>query len=306
MKRFVFLFLLFLPMLAFAQFPNNPNKIRLGNQTTGLGLVQPSDGVPAWTPTTINNAWAAMDTTTGTIYAYFNNQWNALAGSDGNGIFSASNDNDTIRVQVAYIPPGGDFTIRDTSGAATISMNEIAASMTAGNAQVQAVKPLGYLLVQGDSVLINTLGSFGNAGQVLTASGGGGAFWQDAAQPDLTPYVQYSDSINTFVTPTQLSDSLAAIPPGGVDSLMLRFTTTTSPVTLESKVNTLSQTVDIVEGANIQVTATASTLTINTRYDYYVDDAAAATGGIQIGQQYKVDIGNPYGLTWGLIKTRTQ
>jgi len=207
-----FLLLLLLPLAACAQFPNSPNKIRLGNQTTGLGLVHPSGGVPSWTPTTINNAWAAMDTTSGALYAYFAGQWNALSGSDGNGFFTVGNNNDTLRVEVAYIAPGAGFTIRDTSGLAQISLNENQAALVAGNSYVQAIKSLGYLLMQGDSLLFNTGGSFGTAGQVMTATGSGGAFWQDAQEID-----SLTTSNDTLFLYTSAGTFFVVLPPGSTE-----------------------------------------------------------------------------------------
>jgi hypothetical protein len=226
MKNILFFLLLFLlPLAACAQFPNSPNKIRLGNQTTGLGLVHPSGGVPSWTPTTINNAWAAMDTTSGALYAYFAGQWNALSGSDGNGFFTVGNNNDTLRVEVAYIAPGAGFTIRDTSGLAQISLNENQAALVAGNSYVQAVKPLGYLLMQGDSLLFNTGGSFGTAGQVMTATGNGGAFWQDAQSID-----SLTTSNDTLYLYTSAGTFFTVLPPPGVTASIYTDSGTVAPI----------------------------------------------------------------------------
>jgi len=83
MKHILFL-LLFLPVLAYAQFPANPNKIRLGNQTTADGLVVRTAASPSWTPSTINNAWLAFDTVAEKLYYYDGGAWNEYTGGSVN------------------------------------------------------------------------------------------------------------------------------------------------------------------------------------------------------------------------------
>jgi hypothetical protein len=76
MKRFIILlFAVFTASAAFAQYPNAPNKMRLGAQTTGNGLIFRHAGEPSWTPTGINNAWLSIDTLTGDLYAYRDGNW---------------------------------------------------------------------------------------------------------------------------------------------------------------------------------------------------------------------------------------
>jgi hypothetical protein len=76
MKRFlILLFAVFTASAAFAQYPNAPNKLRLGAQTTGDGLIFRHAGTPSWTPTGINNAWLSIDTLTGDLYAYRDGNW---------------------------------------------------------------------------------------------------------------------------------------------------------------------------------------------------------------------------------------
>jgi len=65
-----------------AQYPNSANKIRLGNQTTGDGLIHRTTGIPAWTPNSINNAWLAVDTLTGNLYSYQGGTWNLEVAGD--------------------------------------------------------------------------------------------------------------------------------------------------------------------------------------------------------------------------------
>jgi len=81
--KHIFFLLLFLPVLAYAQFPANPNKIRLGNQTTADGLVVRTAASPSWTPSTINNAWLAFDTVAEKLYYYDGGAWNEYTGSGG-------------------------------------------------------------------------------------------------------------------------------------------------------------------------------------------------------------------------------
>ena len=76
MKRLILLALaVFTASAAFAQYPNAPNKMRLGAQTTGDGLLYRHAGAPNWTPTGINNAWQSIDTLTGDLYTYRNGTW---------------------------------------------------------------------------------------------------------------------------------------------------------------------------------------------------------------------------------------
>jgi hypothetical protein len=76
MKRFlILLFAVFTASAAFAQYPNAPNKLRLGAQTTGDGLIYRHAGEPSWTPTGLNNAWLSIDTLTGDLYAYRGGNW---------------------------------------------------------------------------------------------------------------------------------------------------------------------------------------------------------------------------------------
>lgn len=83
MKRFlILLFAVFTASAAFAQYPNAPNKLRLGAQTTGDGLIFRTDSIPDWTPSTINNAWLAVDTLTGNLYSYQGGEWRLEVAGD--------------------------------------------------------------------------------------------------------------------------------------------------------------------------------------------------------------------------------
>ena len=95
MKHILFFFLL-LPFVAFAQWPAAPNKIRLGNQTTGDGLVVRTAASPSWTPSSINNAWLAFDTVAVKLYYYDGGAWNEYTG--GSEITDVSVSNDTLYI----------------------------------------------------------------------------------------------------------------------------------------------------------------------------------------------------------------
>jgi hypothetical protein len=115
MKNYICVFvLLFVAGAAFGQFPNSPNKIRLGNQTTGDGLLYRTAGSPAYTPTGINNAWVALDTVTGTIYYYEGGTWNAIA-SGGTDIDSLVYASDTLYLYT----PSETFKVEILAGSAT-------------------------------------------------------------------------------------------------------------------------------------------------------------------------------------------
>jgi len=78
--KYLFFFIIFLTSaaLAWGQYPANPNKIRLGYQTTGDGLVYRGSGAPAYTPNSRNNAYMYGDTTNNILYYYENNTWNQI------------------------------------------------------------------------------------------------------------------------------------------------------------------------------------------------------------------------------------
>jgi len=112
MKHILFL-LLFLPVLAFAQFPANPNKIRLGNQTTADGLVVRTAASPSWTPSSINNAWLAFDTVAVKLYYYDGGAWNEYTG----GSVNIGNTDLTLTGNRRLNTGGYQFWIQDGTGA---------------------------------------------------------------------------------------------------------------------------------------------------------------------------------------------
>lgn len=86
MKQILSFLLFLLPALAFAQWPAAPNKIRLGNQTTGDGLIVRTDSIPDWTPADRNNAWLAFDTVANLLYFYEGGTWQEYASGGGGGV----------------------------------------------------------------------------------------------------------------------------------------------------------------------------------------------------------------------------
>lgn len=75
MKNIILLFTLLIPIFLFAQYPATGNKQRLGWQTTGDGLVYRGSGVPAYVPSTRNNAYVYQDTVANRYYHYSSGAW---------------------------------------------------------------------------------------------------------------------------------------------------------------------------------------------------------------------------------------
>ena len=83
--RILFFFLI--PFFAFGQYQNSPNKIVLGNQTTGKGLIYYGSGAPAYTPINNKNAYHYVDTTTDVFWYWdFTSMlWDTVTVSGGGG-----------------------------------------------------------------------------------------------------------------------------------------------------------------------------------------------------------------------------
>lgn len=76
MQRFFFLLLCLLPVALFAQFPNNPNRLKLGQQTTALGIVNYSDTIPLHTPTSwLKDTEVHVDTSTDVRWWWTGASW---------------------------------------------------------------------------------------------------------------------------------------------------------------------------------------------------------------------------------------
>jgi len=214
-----------------------------------------------------------MDSTAGVLYFWKGGVWNATAGADGNGMFSVGNNGDTVRINIAVVPNGPGFALRDVTSDVVFAVNDNSVTATAGDASMQAVKSLGYLLLQGDSLVFQIGGSYGTSGQVITATGDGGAGWG---------------------TPSGIGEVNTASNLGSGTGLFA------------GKVGVDLQFKSIAVGPNLSVSSNSTTVTISHSYNYYTNDASAASGGVAIGSLYKVDIGNPYGMTWGTLKTRNE
>ncbi|MBK8653117.1 MAG: hypothetical protein IPN20_04265 [Haliscomenobacter sp.] len=95
MKRYIlFALFCFVAGSAFGQYPANPNKIRLGNQTSGDGLVYRGSGAPAYTPSDYKNAWVYIDSVAGRMYTYRGGAWEFV--SAGAGVDSTAFRNDSL------------------------------------------------------------------------------------------------------------------------------------------------------------------------------------------------------------------
>lgn len=107
MKQITTILLLFLPVLAFAQFPDNPRRIVLGYQTTADGLIYRASGAPAFTPSDAGDTRAYINTDNGDFYVY-NGGWILMA--------SGANIDSTRIVQdsIAVYYQGGSEVDRDT------------------------------------------------------------------------------------------------------------------------------------------------------------------------------------------------
>jgi hypothetical protein len=104
---FLFLFLA-ATFAAHGQYGNNPNKIRLGNQTSGDGLVYRGSGAPAYTPSDYKNAWVYIDSVAGRMYTYRGGAWEFV--SAGAGVDSLAYRNDSLFV---YSPDTTFFVVID-------------------------------------------------------------------------------------------------------------------------------------------------------------------------------------------------
>jgi len=100
MKWSFLLFSSFLCLQAFAQYPATGNKMRLGWQTTGDGLVYRGaiGDTTTLDPSGINNAWMLLDTASGNLYAYRAKAWRLVSGGGGGGGLTMPFDSVTFNV----------------------------------------------------------------------------------------------------------------------------------------------------------------------------------------------------------------
>lgn len=88
MRHILFLLFMALTLQAIAQYPATGNKMRLGWQTTGDGLVYRGaiGDTATLDPSGINNAWMLLDTANGNLYAYWIKAWRLVSGGGGGGV----------------------------------------------------------------------------------------------------------------------------------------------------------------------------------------------------------------------------
>jgi hypothetical protein len=171
-------------------------------------LVYITDSIPFWTPTTANNAWAAIDTLNEVLYFWKDGAWTAISGAGGTTIDSLTYASDTLYLYTS----DGTFTTEIISSSGGVQYSDsltvfVTPTMLADTAL--AIRN-DFPINTDDQAL-----SIDSTGRVFTISltnGGSVTFEDTDTQYDLSTYVQYGDSLTTFVTPQQLSDSLASIP----------------------------------------------------------------------------------------------
>ena len=85
MRHILFLLFMALTLQAIAQYPATGNKMRLGWQTTGDGLVYRGaiGDTATLDPSGLNNAWMLLDTANGNLYAYRAKAWRLVSGGGG-------------------------------------------------------------------------------------------------------------------------------------------------------------------------------------------------------------------------------
>ena len=165
---------------AYAQYPNTSNKIRLGAQTTGDGLIFRTDSIPDWTPSTINNAWLAVDTLTGNLYSYQGGEWRLEVAGDLRTVYpkvinkSGTNIKRGQPVMVDYtqIIQGDLIRVRPADGSGTYSgvlTMGIASTDIANNAE-GFITWFGYVREVKQSDIMET-GDTVTIGDILYLSG---------------------------------------------------------------------------------------------------------------------------------------
>ena len=100
MRHILFLLFMAFTLQAIAQYPATGNKMRLGWQTTGDGLVYRGaiGDTATLDPSGINNAWMLLDTANGNLYAYRAKAWRLVSGGGGGGGLTMPFDSVTFNV----------------------------------------------------------------------------------------------------------------------------------------------------------------------------------------------------------------
>jgi len=73
---------------------------------------------------------------------------------------------------------------------------------------------------------------------------------------------------------------------------------------LQTAIDTDDQAISMSSGSSTISLESGGSVNISDRLVYYLDDAAAAAGGVALEQEYKLDVGNQYGLPKGSTRVR--
>ncbi|MBL4664229.1 MAG: hypothetical protein JKY22_11925 [Flavobacteriaceae bacterium] len=119
-----------------------------------------------------------------------------------------------------------------------------------------------------------------------------------------TEHILVSDSLTGKLSYETLSSKLAGsdtLPAGGSDGDILQtdglgnYTWVTPLFGDTQDLSIEGSTISLVDGGSVDV---------STRLIYYVDDVAATSGGVVFEQEYKLDVGNDYGVAKGTVRVR--
>jgi len=180
MRKIILFLLLAMPVIAFAQYPQSGNRMRLGWQTTADGLIFRGGVTPNYVPININNAYFHFDTVGYRLLAYTNNEWIAIADTAGVGgtntdlSFSGATNIITLEsstgTNVRFIA-GSNISL--SSGGDSLIVNAISQGQTFSNSSTSTTHVIrlsgnggSMTLSEGNGVVLTTMGS-DTAGTVL-------------------------------------------------------------------------------------------------------------------------------------------
>lgn len=136
-------------------------------------------------------------------------------------------------------------------------------------------------------------------------------------------------------TAKAVKDYISSIPTGGADSLAVdggniiilyaggveisrdTITAGTGDITGGTNLGDGSEVFKQKTGANLEFRTlvteggleaqqTDTTVIIRAVYLFFADDAAAGSGGVPVGNPYKLDLGNKYGMPYGTLRIRIE
>lgn len=115
---------------------------------------------------------------------------------------------------------------------------------------------------------------------------------------DLT--TTFTDSVNVYTAGSGIA----------INNLQISATDTVVNVGAGTQIyagqsGTQYQIKTIASHNNLAVSANTTTITFTPTFNFYKTDALAISGGLAVGESYKVDVGNPYGLAYGSLKVIT-